>query len=129
MNSKFKCVLAGTALTGLLGLAGCEADYYPDAYPAAEYAMPYPAGYDVYYYGGWYDGPNWYWRDRYGHIYHERRQDHEVRVQREHFDQRAIHGAYEGRAAHPGPGPAHEGHPSAAAHGGGGEHGDGGGHR
>ncbi len=95
MKFNLREVLATSALGGTLFLGGCGVYSYDDeAYPVA-YAQP---GYDVYYYNGWYDGPNWYWHDRDGHYFHERREEHERRERwggRERYDGRSWHGERE----------------------------------
>jgi hypothetical protein len=79
MESEMKRIIRKSLVSLLgaaaMGLAGCGTY-------SAGYAYAEPAGYDVYYDHGWYDGPNWYYYDRYHHLHHESRDFH---VRRESY--------------------------------------------
>ena len=67
---------------GAAGLVGCEASVEP---AHVDVVRPAPDVDVVYYDRGYYEGPNWIWRDREGHIFRERREEHERRMSaREH---------------------------------------------
>ena len=65
-----KYVLCGAVLGGIAFAAGCTLRPNP---PVAVEADGGPVVYDDYYYSGYYDGPVYYWHDRYGHLRHEER--------------------------------------------------------
>ena len=75
-----KYVLGGVLLGGIAYVAGCTVH----AEPAPVEVDAGPVVYDDYYYHGYYDGPVYYWHDRYGHLRHEEREMHERREMSEH---------------------------------------------
>lgn len=77
-----KYVLCGAVLGGIAFAAGCTVRAEPA--PVAVEADAGPVVYDDYYYRGYYDGPVYYWHDRYGHLRHEERAMHERRELSEH---------------------------------------------
>lgn len=67
-----------------IGWTLCGCDYDDDRprhhYREVVYEEPGPVVYDYTYYDrGYYDGPYWYYRDYDGHLFHERREEHEWR--------------------------------------------------
>lgn len=80
MNRSAKFLLASLSLAAIPLISGCVVR------PA-----PGPVVYDDYYYHGYYDGPYYYWHDRYGHLMHEDRAFHERREHEEHREHAAEH--------------------------------------
>lgn len=80
MKASAKLILAGLGLAVIPLIGGCTVH----AEPGYVEAGPGPVVYDDYYYHGYYDGPNYYWHDRYGHVRHEERAMHERREHEEH---------------------------------------------
>ena len=71
-------LLAAAVLAAMPMVVGCVVRPAPGPYVEAD-AGPGPVVYDDYYYSGYYDGPVYYWHDRYGHLRHEDRGMHERR--------------------------------------------------
>lgn len=80
MNQFAKYLLAGLGLAALPLISGCVVHAHPE-----------PVVYDDYYYHGYYDGPNYYWHDRDGHLMHEDRAIHERREHDEHREHAEEH--------------------------------------
>lgn len=75
---KHVIIAAAATMIGVGGLIGCEVEE-----PAPVVYGP-GIGVDVYYERGYYEGPNWVWRDRDGHIFREARERHESRMREYH---------------------------------------------
>lgn len=82
MTNGAKLVLCSAVLGTIPLIGGCTVRAHPatvEVEPA-----PGPVVYDDYYYGGYYEGPRYYWHDRYGHVRWEEREAHERREREEH---------------------------------------------